>query len=242
MISYSSLNNINQPQRRAECITIDRLAPDFIALSTFGYVRLSDYKGKWLFIMSSASAFNNVATTEIMDAALNYEKFLERNADIIGLTADTNSANLAWVYDIFQKTGITIPFPIISDVDLTLSELYGMLNPDRMFAQTVRSTFIINPFGKIQGILTMPASTGKNTNEYIRLLDSMQIKEKYNLDTPAAWKPGDPVLIPNANSYQEIIARVNSEEALGYNCPFWYVCYTNINTETTGSNAEIKQP
>ena len=240
MISYNSLNNINQLQKRAECITIGRLAPDFIALSTFGYIKLSDYKGKWLLIASSPSAFSNVATTEIIDAALNYDKILERNANMIGLTADTNNSNLAWVYDIYQKTGITVPFPIISDVDLAISEMYGMLNPDKMYTETVRSTFIIDPLGKIKAIYIVPSTSGKSFNELIRMLDSIQIKQKYNLDTPAGWKQGDPVLLPNANSYQEIIDRMNNEEASGYHCPFWYVCYTNLNTENTGGNTGIK--
>ena len=242
MVSYSCLNNINQPQRRTESITIGRLAPDFIALSTFGYIRLSDYKGKWLIISSSPSAFSNVATTEVIDASLNYDKILERGANMIGLTVDSNNANLAWVYDIYQTTGISVPFPIVSDVDLAISEMYGMLNPDRMYTETVRSTFIIDPSGKIKAIYILPATSGKSFDELLRMFDSILIKEKYNLDTPAGWKPGDQVLLPNVNSYQEIIGRVNNQEALGYNCPFWYVCYTNLNTESTGSNTEIREP
>ena len=229
MISYNSVNNINQPQRTTDCITIGRLAPDFIGLSTLGYIKLSDYRGKWVILVSNPSAFGAVSTTEIIDAAQNYPEVLERNASIIGLTTDNIYANLAWVYDIYQKTGITIPFPIIADADLTISELYGMLNPDRLYSETVRDTFIINPAGRIMAIITLPVSTGRNIDELMRIFDSIKIKEEYNLNTPARWKPGDPLLLPNTTSYEEIINRINNKEILGYDCPFWYVCYVYLN-------------
>ncbi len=235
MISYNSINN-NQPQRRNECITIGRMAPDFIALSTQGYVRLSDYKGKWVLLASQPTAFNDVSTTEIISAAQFYSELLKRNTYMIGLTTDNIYANLAWVYDIYQKTGITIPFPIIADADLQIAEMYGMLNPDRLYGETVRDAFIISPFGRIRSILTLPASTGRSGEELIRVIDSLQIKEKYNLDTPANWKPGEPVLAPTPTTYDELINRVNASESLGYNCPSWYLCYTNLPPEANNNN------
>lgn len=232
MISYKSINNnANQPQRRNECVTIGRIAPDFIALSTHGYVRLSDYRGKWVVLSSNPSAFGAVSTTEIINAAQFYPELLKRNAVILGLTTDNIYANLAWVYDIYQKTGVTVPFPIIADSELQISELYGMVSPDRLYGETVRDAFIISPFGNIKAIITMPASTGRNSHELIRILDSLQIKEKYNLDTPSDWKQGDPVLVPNPTSYEDIINRAYASETLGYNCPLWYVCYTNLPAE-----------
>lgn len=237
MISNNSVNNINQPQRRIENITIGRLAPDFIALSTFGYVRLSDYKGKWLILSSSPSAFGAVSTTELIETAQLYPELLERNANLIGLTTDNLSANLAWVYDIYQKTGITIPFPIIADADLTISELYGMLNPDRLYGETVRDEFIIDPSGRIKAIITVPVATGRDTEQIIRILDSIQLEEAYGLQTPAGWSPGEPVLLPNVTSYEELINRINNQEALGYYCPAWYVCYTNFNPESVNNAA-----
>jgi peroxiredoxin (alkyl hydroperoxide reductase subunit C) len=232
MISNNSINNnSNQPQRRSECVTIGRIAPDFIALSTQGYVRLSDYRGRWVVLSSNPSAFGAVSTTEIINAAQLYSEILKRNAVIIGLTTDNIYANLAWVYDIYQETGVTVPFPIIADSELEISEMYGMLNPDRLYGETVRDAFIISPFGNIKAIITMPSSTGRNSHELIRILDSLQIKEKYNLDTPSDWKQGDPVLVPNPTSYGEIINRAIESESLGYNCPLWYVCYTNLPVE-----------
>ena len=209
MISYNNLNNVSKLERTTECVTIGRLAPDFMALSTFGYVRLSDYRGKWIILVSTPSAFDGVATTEIINAAQHYDQLLERNASIIGLTTDNVYANLAWVYDIYQKTGVTIPFPIIADADLAVSELYGMLNPDRLYIETVRDTFIIDPSGRIRAINVLPVSTGRDFEELVRVFDSIQIKENYNLNTPSGWRPGDPYLVPNATSYEEIISRMN---------------------------------
>lgn len=228
MISYSSVNNMNTPSTRSECITIGRLAPDFIALSTQGYVRLSDYKGKWLLLASSPYAFGAVSTTEIISLAQNYEELKKRNVEVISITTDNLPANLSWIYEIYQSTGIAIPFPIIADADLSISELYGMLNPDRMYGETVRDAFIINPFGKIRSILSLPVTNGRSGEELLRIIDALQFTEQYNLYTPAGWHPGDPALLPTPNTLDEIIARVNTSEALGINCPSWYVCYTNM--------------
>lgn len=231
MISNNNVNNTDQPGRRMDCITIGRLAPDFIGLSTFGYVRLSDYRGKWLILASSPSAFGAVSTTELIETTQHYPEFLKRNAYVVELTTDNISANLAWVYDIYQKTGISIPFPIIADADLAISELYGMLNPDRLFWETVRDVFIIDPTGRIKAIVTVPVATGRNSEQLLRILDSIQIEETYGFQTPAGWEPGDPVLLPNLISYEDIIKRMNTKDTSGYSCPFWYVCYTYLNPE-----------
>lgn len=235
MIYNSSINEINQPQRRFEPITIGRLAPDFIALSTQGYIRLSDYRGKWVVLTSHPSAFGAVSTTEIISVAQDYPRLSEQNIEIIGLTTDNIYSILAWVNDIYQNTGISIPFPIISDTDLSLSELYGMISADRTFGATVRSNFIIDPSGKIKAIITLPVSTGANGEEILRILKSILINENYNLHTPANWKPGDPVVVPNPVSYEEMVSRAENSENLGYYCPLWYLCYTNLDMENAGA-------
>ena len=135
--------------------------------------------------------------------------------------------------EIDSISGATMSFPIIADHDLVVSELYGMLNPDRMYEETVRDLFIIDPAGKIAAIITYPASTGRNSEEIIRVLDSLQIYEQYKLKTPANWKQGEPVVLDNVRSNEELINRMNNKEALGYYCPFWYLCFTNIPAENT---------
>lgn len=239
MISYNNINNnLNPEERRLECVTLGRLAPDFIALSTQGYIRLSDYRGRWVLLASQPMAFTSVATTELIESAQFYPELLKRNAVMIGLTTDNVYANLAWIYDIYQKTGITIPFPIIADSDLKISEQYGMLNPDRLYGETVRDAFLINPFGRIRSILTLPASCGRSGQELIRVLDSLQVTERYNLYTPAEWRPGDPVLVPTPSTYGELINRVNTENSQDMQCPFWYVCYTDVPNKDESSTPQ----
>ena len=217
-----------QSQRGSEHFTINRLAPDFIALSTHGYVRLSDYRGKWLVLASYPFSFGSVSTTEVISLAENYPEMAARDVQVLALTTDSNSANLAWVYDIYQKTGIAVPFPIIDDTNLQISEMYGMINPDRMYGETVRSAFIINPEGIIKSILILPVSSGRSGEELLRIIDSLQATEKYDLQTPAGWNMGDPLVLPVPNTYEEIIEREENKASLNLNCPFWYVCFQDI--------------
>lgn len=229
MIYNRNVSKMNQSERRPGPLTIGMLAPDFIALSTQGYIRLSDYRGKWLILSGHPSAFGAVSTTELISAAVDYSTYTDNNIEVVFLTPDNFYSNLAWVNDIYQNTGISIPFPIISDPDLSLSEMYGMISPDRMYGVTVRSTFIIDPTGHIRAIVTLPLSTGGNSEEYFRIINSILITEQYNLYTPANWKPGDPLVVPNPASYEEMVSRAENSESLGYYCPLWYLCYTNLN-------------
>lgn len=232
-------NNLNEPDRERECITIGRMAPDFIALSTQGYIRLSDYRGYWVLLASQPMAFSATATTELIATAHYYPEISKRNIVVIGLTVDNAYSNLAWVYDIYQKTGVQILFPIIADADLKVSELYGMLNPDRMYAESVRDAFIINPSGRIQAIITLPTSCGRNVEEILRIIDSLQITAEYGYQTPAGWKPGSPIVVePTPISYDDLINRVNTKESQGLLCPFWYLCYKNLNT-VNETNTEV---
>lgn len=111
-----------------------------------------------------------------------------------------------------------------------------MVNPDRTYEESVRDAFIINPEGKIAAIVTMPHTNGRNAIELLRIIDALQIKKNYNYHTPAAWQPGNPVIVHPVHTYEELINRVDSAAELGYECPLWYVCYKNINTETEVNN------
>jgi len=237
---YNNINVTNKPERSS--ITIGSSAPDFIALSTKGYIRLSDYKGKWLILSSHPSAIGAVSTTELISAAQNYQFYKDRNIEIMGLTTDNINANLAWVNDIYQRTGIEIPFPIISDNDLAISEAYGMISPDRMFGETVRGIFIIDPTGHIKTIFTLPVSTGASRQEFTRIIDSILLNDEYKVSTPANWRPGAPVIVPNPVSYEEMVSRAENNERLGYYCPFWYLCYTNLSTAPGQGNNNTNVP
>lgn len=237
------MSNNLQNQDGRNNVTVGRLAPDFRALSTHGYINLTDYRGSWVILFSHPAAFSPVSTTEVIMGAQYYQEYLNRNVQIISLTTDNNFANLAWVYDIFEKTGISVPFAVISDNDKEISNLYGMVNPDRTYEESVRDAFIINPAGIIAAVITIPLTNGRNATELLRIVDAIQLTYDYNYYTPAAWYPGDAVLAPPVNTYEELINRVNSAAELGYYCPAWYFCYTNIsgspvlNSDTKNDNS-----
>jgi peroxiredoxin (alkyl hydroperoxide reductase subunit C) len=236
------VNSENIIPARKECVTLGRLAPDFMALSTHGYIRLSDYRGKWLVLTSHPMSFTPVSTTEIIQASRNYAEYIKRNTNYLTLTTDNNFANLAWIYDIYKTTGVIVPFPIITDSDKEISQLYGMMNMDRRYEESVRDGFIINPEGKIRAILSLPTTTGRGGYEILRVLDSLQLEEKYHYYTPADWNPGDPVIVPAPNTSEELFKRINTMDSSGYQCPSWYLCFTNMENEIKNSAPAANNP
>lgn len=207
------------------CLTLGMKAPDFEAESTFGPLRLSDYRGRWVVLFSHPGDFTPVWTTEFIAFAKQYDCFLERNTQLIGISVDSNSSHLAWVYDIYLKTGIHIPFPIVSDKMGRIVNMYGMIAPNISTDTTVRNVFIIDPNGIIRAILIYPLSNGRHIPEIIRLLTAMQLSYREGVATPANWCPGDPVVVPSPKTYDELLERVSSSE---YDCVSWYLCYKDI--------------
>lgn len=208
------------------CLTLGMKAPDFYAQSTFGPLKLSDFAGKWVVLFSHPGDFTPVWTTEFIAFAEQYSSFVERNAQLIGLSLDSNSSHLAWVYNIYQNTGIQIPFPIIADKDMSIANMYGMIAPDISTNTTVRNVFIIDDKQIIRAILVYPLTNGRYIPEIIRLLTALQTSDKEKVATPANWFPGDPVVVPAPQTYEELLRRVSGEE--GYCCVDWYLCYKNI--------------
>lgn len=240
MVSNNNINNVAEPVQRAGCVTIGRMAPDFYALSTLGYIRLSDYRGKWVIFFSQPMSYTPVSTSEIINASRYYPEFTKRNAQFISLTTDNVFANLNWVYDVYLKTGIHVPFPVIADSDKEISQLYGMMNIDRTYEESVRDAFIINPEGKIMAILTLPITCGRSGYELTRILDSLQLTANNNLYTPADWTLGDPVIVPPPANYEALINSVETSESSGLQCPLWYLCLQNTYT-VEDKNATVQQ-
>jgi len=175
----------------------------------------------------STCVFTPVCTSEFISFSQLYPEFVKRNVQLLGISIDSNPSHLAWFYDILQFTGITIPFPLISDRDSVIASLYGMVNPDRIYEQSVRDVFIIDPVQKIRAILTYPATNGRNTYEILRLIDALQISMEYMVNTPANWMPGDPVIVPIPQTFEGLLERVNPPESSDLQCSRWYMCYKN---------------
>ena len=210
---------------RSSCLTLGMKAPDFYAQSTFGPLSLSNYRGQWVVLFSHPGDFTPVWTTEFIAFAEQYDSFLERDTQLIGLSLDSNSSHLAWVYDIYLKAGIHIPFPIVSDKTMEIANMYGMLAPSISENTTVRNVFIIDPEGIIRAILIYPLSNGRYIPEIVRLVTALQLSDKEKVATPADWMPGDPVVVPSPQTYEELLKRVESKQ---YDCLSWYLCYKDI--------------
>ena len=157
-------------------VRIGMQAPDFEADTTYGKVCLNDYRGKWLVLFSHPGDFTPVCTTEMIAFSNANKHFEERNACLLGLSVDSNPSHLAWMYDIYLRTGIQIPFPIIADRNGAIARKYGMISTDANNTETVRNVYIIDPDGIIRLILIYPMNVGRCIPEILRALEALQVQ------------------------------------------------------------------
>ncbi len=182
-------------------VRLGDIAPDFTADTTKGPVHFHEWKGNgWAILFSHPKDFTPVCTTELGAAAALKGEFEKRNCKMIGLSVDPVESHMKWEGDIKDVTGHTVNFPMIGDPDRKVADLYDMIHPNASDTLTVRSVFIVGPDNKVKLTLTYPASTGRNFQELLRVLDSLQLTSSYSVSTPADWKPGEDVIISPAIS------------------------------------------
>ena len=180
------------------------LAPDFTAETTEGTINFYEWKGSsWAVLFSHPRDFTPVCTTELGAVANLKPEFTKRNTKVIGLSVDPIDAHGRWVQDIRDVTGSTVNFPMIADPDKTVANLYDMIHPNASDTATVRSVFVVGPDNKIKMTLTYPASTGRNFQELLRVIDSLQLTAKHQVATPADWVAGEDVIITMAVSDED---------------------------------------
>lgn len=196
------------------CITIGRQAPDFTASSTQGVITMSQFRGKWVLFISQPGDFTPVSATELISLEQLKHEFDKRNVQILSLTIDSTFSDIGWLINIYNTSGIIISFPIMMDRNAEIAKLYGMVNPDRIYEESVRDAFIISPEGRIRAILTYPVSSGRNIYEILRLIDSLQLTHEYNVYTPVNWIPGQQVIVPPPNTLDEALQRENGGDTL----------------------------
>lgn len=229
MGNINNINNLNNKTNYKDCLTLGRIAPNFTALTTQGIITLSDYRGKWVLLFSHPGDFTPVCTSEFISFAQLYPEFQKRNTELIGISVDSNPAHLAWFYNIYQFTGIIIPFPLIADREAEVANLYGLVAPDRIYEQSVRGVFLIDPNQRIRAILSYPATNGRNMYEILRLIDALQTTSEYNVLTPANWLPSDPVIVFPPSTFEGLMERANNDpEKSGLDCAQWYMCYKDV--------------
>ncbi|MFG1181760.1 peroxiredoxin [Xanthobacter versatilis] len=172
------------------------VVPDFEAVTTEGPIKFHEWLGdSWGILFSHPKNFTPVCTTELGQASHLKPEFDKRGVKLIGLSVDTIENHPAWVGDIKDATGASLNFPLIADSDKKVSDLYDLIHPNASDTATVRSVFIIGPDKKLKLSLTYPASTGRNFDEILRVVDSLQLTAKHSVATPVNWKHGEDVII-----------------------------------------------
>ena len=184
-------------------------APDFTQESTAGPIRFHEWAGgSWVVLFSHPADFTPVCTTELGKTAALASEFAKRSVKPIAVSVDPVDSHQKWVHDINDTQNTTVNFPILADADRKVADLYDMIHPNASTTVTVRSVFIIDPQKRIRTTFTYPASTGRNFDEILRVIDSLQLTDSHKVATPANWKDGDDVIIvPSLQDPAEIAQR-----------------------------------
>ena len=184
-----------------QALLIGDEAPDFEADTTEGRIRFHDHiDGSWVVLFSHPKNFTPVCTTELGYTAKLKDEFERRGVKVLGLSVDSLDNHPAWNEDIKETQGQGVNFPLIADEDRSISQLYGMIHPNANDSMTVRSVYVIGPDKKVKLSLQYPASTGRNFDEILRVIDSLQLTAKHKVATPVNWKSGEEVIIVPAVS------------------------------------------
>ncbi|HSI76788.1 MAG TPA: peroxiredoxin [Lunatimonas sp.] len=204
---------------------IGDLAPDFKAMTTTGPMQFSEYiKGSWTILFSHPADFTPVCTTEMSGFALEKEFFAEQETKLVGLSIDSIHSHIAWVNNVKKNSGILFEFPIIADIDMKVSKLYGMLQPGESETAAVRAVFFIDPKGKIRLIMYYPLNVGRNMDEIKRVLLALKTSDEHKVSLPLDWRPGEKVIV----SPPKTIAEMQEREASNYEMVDFYLAKRDL--------------
>jgi alkyl hydroperoxide reductase subunit AhpC len=189
-------------------IRLGDVAPDFTAETTAGTINFHEWLGdSWGVLFSHPADFTPVCTTELGSMSKLHDEFKKRNVKILAISADPLESHKKWIHDINETQNTNVEYPLIADPDFKVANLYGMIHPNVTDKFTVRSVFVIGPDKKVKLTLTYPASTGRNFNEILRVIDSLQLTANHSVATPADWKHGEDVIITSAVKDEDIAAK-----------------------------------
>lgn len=189
-------------------IRIGDTAPNFKATTSIGEIDFYEYLGdSWGVLFSHPADYTPVCTTELGRTASLKSEFEKRNVKVLALSVDGVDSHLGWIKDINETQNTNVEFPIIADPAKTVANLYDMIHPNASETFTVRSLFVIGPDKKVKLMIIYPASTGRNFDEVLRVIDSLQLSAQYSIATPADWQDGDDVIIANSVKNEEIAAK-----------------------------------
>ena len=213
---------------------IGDIAPAFTANTTNGPIKFpEDFRGRWVILFSHPMDFTPVCTTEFLSFQSMINDFQELDTVIIGLSVGAISSHLAWFRSIHDEINfkdwknVDITFPVIADIDLHVSKLYGMIHPNTSETKTVRTVFIIDPNSIIRTILYYPQTTGRNIKEIKRILIALQTTDAFKVSTPADWIPGTPVIEPSPQTTNDLKKRINNTNK-NIDVQSWYLAFKNL--------------
>jgi thioredoxin-dependent peroxiredoxin len=180
------------------------IAPDFSADSTHGLIRFHEYLGNnWGIFFSHPKDFTPVCTTELGEVAKLHNEFDKRHVKVLALSVDSVADHKTWIKDINETQGVEVGYPILADTHREIANLYEMIHPNALDTMTVRCVFIIAPDKTIRLRITYPAATGRDFNEILRVIDSLQLTENYQVATPVNWQPGDDCIVAPSLSNEQ---------------------------------------
>lgn len=221
-------------------VTMPRIgdpAPHFTAETTQGPINFpADYAGKWVILFSHPADFTPVCTTEFMTFAAMADEFRAYNTELVGLSIDGLFSHIAWLRSIKEKMkfrdmeNIDVEFPLIDDVSMNVATKYGMVMPGEATTQAVRAVFVIDPEGTVRTVLYYPLALGRNFNELLRVVKGLQTADAFDVALPADWHPGEPVIVPPAETSGAANRRAEDAED-GIECLDWYFCTKEISEE-----------
>jgi peroxiredoxin (alkyl hydroperoxide reductase subunit C) len=221
------MNNENLLQEQT--VSMPRIgdqAPDFEAVTTKGKIKMSEFaKDKWIVMFSHPADFTPVCTTEMSGFATRKNEFDALDTELLGLSIDSVHAHLGWVQNVRENTGVYFDFPIIADIDMKVSKLYGMLQPNESETAAVRAVFFIDPNKKIRLVMYYPLNVGRNMNEILRALDALQTSDKYKVAMPLDWKRGDKVIVSPPKTLDELNTRLADDSLEKVD---WYLAKKSI--------------
>jgi peroxiredoxin 2/4 len=212
-------------------------APAFSAVTTQGNINFpADYQGQWVILFSHPADFTPVCTSEFMTFASMQEEFKSLNCMLVGLSVDGLYSHIAWLRTIKEKIeykgmkNVEVNFPLIEDITMEVAKKYGMIQPGESNTKAVRAVFFIDPKGIIRAIIYYPLSMGRNFDELKRALIAMQTADKFQVATPADWRPGDDVIVPTAGSCGTAKDRMESKDP-DVTCYDWFFCTKKLSKE-----------
>jgi peroxiredoxin (alkyl hydroperoxide reductase subunit C) len=214
----------------SETYTMPRIgdpAPDFTAVTTQSpEMRFSEWQGDdWVVLFSHPADFTPVCTTELTQFARRNDDFRKMGVKLIGLSVDSIHSHIAWLENMKEKLGVTIPYPMIADIDMKVSSKYGMLHPGASATATVRAVFIIDPKRVIRAIIYYPLNAGRSVDEVVRLVQALQTVDQHGVACPENWRPGDKVIVPPPKVVKDVEDRLTNP---AYERKDFYLVYKEI--------------